>query len=78
MLDHGPRRWRRPGGSGALGSATGWVGVVMAYLRNFSMNKSDAPVLAMLNYLDEPHKADAFVALVIDDSPDGRSPRQRL
>ncbi len=30
MLDHGPRKWRRPGGSGALGSATGWVGVLPA------------------------------------------------
>ncbi len=31
------------------------------------MNKLDRPLLAMLNYLDEPHEADAFVALVVDD-----------
>ena len=35
------------------------------------MNKFDRPVLAMLNYLDEPSEADAFVALIIDDA---RSP----
>ena len=35
------------------------------------MNKLDRPLLAMLNYLDEPHEADAFVALVIDDAQTG-------
>ena len=35
------------------------------------MNKFDRPILAMLNYLDEPSEADAFVALIIDDA---RSP----
>jgi hypothetical protein len=35
------------------------------------MNKSDRPFLAMLNYLDRPDSADAFVALVIDDTPAG-------
>lgn len=35
------------------------------------MNKSDKPLSAMLNYLKEPHEADAFVALVIDDPRTG-------
>ena len=35
------------------------------------MNKLDRPLLAMLNYLDEPHDADAFVAVVIEDVQSG-------